>query len=309
MSFIIMNTDPVLPDDIEKIFMWCTDTLEPKTTPDEIKLVVLTNIGVLIKRRDHRLYFQEHRRILKMLIFITSYKQQEINEQILYQTLNCLWILTFNDVVRKRFNKPNLVRNLCVILSVVVKDKIIRLSVALLRNILHEGDNGEVMIASGIMESIRVLDTKKEQLDDEDLVEDISYLEKHLEPIMNKMSSFDRFRHEILSSKLDPTSPSHKSERFWRENAARFEDNEYEVLKKLAEIVEDENIDAKVIALACWDIGEFVHFHPRGKQIVEKLNIKLPLMKCLVHPVEKVKGEALLALQKLMVTNWEYLQQ
>jgi len=46
------------------------------------------------------------------------------------------------------------------------------------------------------------------------------------------MSSFDRFKHEILSGKLDPSSPSHKSERFWRENFTRFEENGFEVLKK-----------------------------------------------------------------------------
>jgi V-type H+-transporting ATPase subunit H len=309
LTFIIMNTDPVESDDIDSIFQWCTDSLEATNTTNRIKLVILTNIGVLIKRREHRVYFEEHRRILKMLIFLTSYKPHEINEQILYQTLNCLWILTFNEKVQKKLNKANFVRNLCQILSVVTKDKIIRLTVAVLRNILHEGENGEVMIGNGIMESIKVLKTKKEQFDDEDFVEDLTYLEKHLEPIMNKMSSFDRFKHEVLSGKLDPSSPTHKSERFWRENCTRFEENKYEVLKALGEIIEAQKADAKILATACWDMGEFVHFHPRGKAIVEEINCKLPLMKCLVHDSEKVKGEALLALQKLMVTNWEYLQQ
>jgi len=126
---------------------------------------------------------------------------------------------------------------------------------------------------------------------------------------MNKMSSFDRFRHEALSGKLDWSQPSHKSERFWRENVTRFEENDHEVLRKLGEIIDDQNTDARVLALACWDVGEFVRFHPRGKMIIEKVDCKIPMMKCLTHNNDKVRGEALLALQKLMVTNWEYLQQ
>jgi len=190
----------------------------------------------------------------------------------------------------------------------LTKDKISRLSLSILRNILHEGGNGEVMIGSGIMDTLNMLNTKKDQFGDEDMVEDIIYLEKHLDPIMNAMSSFDRFKQEILSDKLDPSSPSHKSERFWRENFARFEEDDNAVLLKLKEIISREEEDPRVVSLACWDIGEFVRFHPRGKVIIEKLECKLPIMVLLNHNSEKVKSEALLALQKLMVTNWEYLQ-
>jgi len=246
-----------------------------------------------------------------MLTRLTEIKPQDPHhtpEQILYQTLNTLWILTFNEKIKKKFTKHNLVRNLCNILRVMTKDKITRLTLSLLRNILHEGDNGEVMIGSGIMDSLNTLNTRKDQFGDEDMVDDINYLEKHLEPIMNTMSSFDRFKHEILSDKLDPTSPSHKSERFWRENFLRFEENQYEVLNKLKEIIEREEEDPRVLSLACFDIGEFVRFHPRGKNIIEQIECKLPIMKLLNHESEKVKSDALLALQKLMVTNWEYLQ-
>jgi len=244
-----------------------------------------------------------------LLIRHTEYKPQTI-EQVLYQTLNTLWVLTYNDKVRKKLTKRNLVRNLCNILHSVTKDKILRLTLSLLRNILHEGDNGEVMIGTGIFDTLSLLNSRKDQFGDEDMVEDIQFLEKNLEPIMNAMSSFDRFKQEILAGKIDPTSPSHKSERFWRENFARFEEGDKEVLRKLKEIIElEKEYEPRIVALACWDVGEFVRFHPRGKSIIEEIDCKVPIMKLLNHESEKVKGEALLALQKLMVTNWEYLQQ
>jgi len=308
ITFLFMNMEVITQDDVTTLFIWYTDILE-QTSNDRIKLVLLTNLSVLVKKSIYRNYFEDHRRIIKILIRHTEYKPQ-IVEQILYQTLNTLWVLTYNNNVRKKLTKRNLVRNLCNILHIVTKDKILRLSLSLLRNILHEGDNGEVMIGSGIVDTLSILNSRKEQLGDEDISEDIQYLELNLEPIMNAMSSFDRFKHQILSGKLDPTSPSHKSERFWRENFTRFEENSYEVLKKLKEIIDnvDNSTEPRILALACWDIGEFVRFHPRGKAIIEQIDCKVPIMKLLNHESEKVKGEALLALQKLMVTNWEYLQ-
>jgi len=55
-------------------------------------------------------------------------------------------------------------------------------------------------------------------------------------------------------------------------------------------------------------VGQFTRFHPRGKQIIQQLDVKTLLMKLLTHLDEDVRREALTALQKLMVQNWEYLQ-
>jgi len=42
---------------------------------------------------------------------------------------------------------------------------------------------------------------------------------------------------------------------------------------------------------------------------VQLLEIKLPIMKLLNHGEDSVRKEALVALQKLMVTNWELMNQ
>jgi len=70
------------------------------------------------------------------------------------------------------------------------------------------------------------------------------------------------------------------------------------------------------MAIACWDVGEFVRVHPGGKRICQMLELKVPIMEMLKtaenntgdEDCQKLAKEALTALQKMMITNWEYLQ-
>lgn len=80
-------------------------------------------------------------------------------------------------------------------------------------------------------------------------------------------------------------------------------------------------------SVACWDLGEFARLHPRGRMLEEKKNflsfflkilffifsilqqigVKYPLMELMDHKDSEVRKQALLAVQKLLVTHWEYL--
>ena len=61
------------------------------------------------------------------------------------------------------------------------------------------------------------------------------------------------------------------------------------------------------IQVACHDLGEYTRYYPRGKAVLEKLEIKSHIMRLLAHSDALVKYQALLAVQKIMVQNWEYL--
>ncbi|VUZ52955.1 unnamed protein product [Hymenolepis diminuta] len=65
--------------------------------------------------------------------------------------------------------------------------------------------------------------------------------------------------------------------------------------------------DPEILSIASHDVGEFVSHYPRGKQVVDKLNAKPLVMTLLQHNDASVRYNALLALQKIMVHNWEYL--
>ena len=125
---------------------------------------------------------------------------------------------------------------------------------------------------------------------------------------MALMSSFDHYKKEVLSRSLEWT-PMHKRESFWRENAHQFEENNFAIINALVEILQDPNSSNLCLAVACNDLGEFVRFHPRGRSILGNANYsgKTAIMKLMVHQDPEVQKQALLAVQKLMVTNWEYL--
>ena len=51
----------------------------------------------------------------------------------------------------------------------------------------------------------------------------------------------------------------------------------------------------------------FSRFHPLGKKIIHEYDIKAKIMHLIDSKDLLVQQHALLALQKLMVANWEYL--
>ena len=60
-------------------------------------------------------------------------------------------------------------------------------------------------------------------------------------------------------------SPVHRSEKFWRENAHKLNDANYELLKILINLLETAN-DPLILSVACFDLGEYVRHYQRGKQ-------------------------------------------
>eukprot|EP01122_Echinamoeba_exundans_P014816 TRINITY_DN67_c0_g1_i1.p1 TRINITY_DN67_c0_g1~~TRINITY_DN67_c0_g1_i1.p1 ORF type:complete len:466 (-),score=130.34 TRINITY_DN67_c0_g1_i1:73-1470(-) len=271
---------------------------------DKDVLIGLTALQSLLRRNEYRESFWREGGLdtLKTVV-----KSDNSNIQVLYQAVNCLWLLTFNQTIRQAMTDPVLVANLCDVLKHSVKDKVIRMTLATLRNLMNIGENNEMMISCGILRALTLLSNKA--WGDEDVEGDLRALFNTLEKKVNDLSSFDMYKNELLSKKLDWSSPCHRSERFWRQNVLRFEDDDYRCVRILKQILEEEAHNERALAVACWDIGEFVRYHPRGKLIMKNVNVKTSVMNLLSHESAEVRKEALLALQKLMVSNWEYLTQ
>jgi len=140
---------------------------------------------------------------------------------------------------------------------------------------------------------------------DEDLRADADFLTEKLTASVQDLSSFDEYSTEIKSGRLE-WSLVHKSDKFWRENANKLNDNNYQLLKILIHLIETSR-DPLVISVACHDIGEYVRHYPRGKRVIETLNGKQRVMEKMLSEDPSVRLCALLTVQKIMVHNWDYL--
>ncbi|KAK5640765.1 hypothetical protein RI129_009312 [Pyrocoelia pectoralis] len=270
-------------------------------------------------------YIQSVARCLQMMLRIDEYRfafvsvdgistllsvlSGRVNFQVQYQLIFCLWVLTFNPLLAEKMNKFNVIPFLADILSDSVKEKVTRIILAVFRNLIEKPEDGQVskehciaMVQCKVLKHLTILEQRK--FDDEDVTSDVEFLTEKLQSSVQDLSSFDEYATEVKSGRLE-WSPVHKS-KFWRENAQRLNEKNYELLRILVHLLETSK-DPLVLSVASFDIGEYVRHYPRGKHVIEQLGGKQLVMQLLAHEDPNVRYEALLAVQKLMVHNWEYL--
>lgn len=118
------------------------------------------------------------------------------------------------------------------------------------------------MVQCKVLKQLSILEQRK--FDDEDISADVEFLTVRLQNSVQDLSSFDEYATELRSARLE-WSPVHKSAKFWRENAQRLNEKNYELLRILVHLL-DTSKDPVILSVACFDIGEYVRHYPRGKQ-------------------------------------------
>ncbi|VIO89963.1 Uncharacterized protein BM_BM5791 [Brugia malayi] len=241
---------------------------------------------------------------------ILSVLSGKTNFQLQYQLIFSLWCLTFNPAIAEKFPHTGAIQILGDILSESTKEKVIRIILGTFRNILEKIDDHDLereaalqMVQCKTLKTLELMDSKK--FDDDELNDDVEFLDQKLHSSVQDFSSFDEYVSEVKSGRLQ-WSPVHKSEKFWRENAQKFNEKDFELLRILIKILEVQS-DTLALCVAVHDIGEYVRHYPRGKNKIEQLQGKQAVMKLLSADDPNVRYHSLLAIQKLMVHNWEYL--
>ncbi|KAE9549010.1 hypothetical protein FO519_007783 [Halicephalobus sp. NKZ332] len=271
-------------------------------------------------------YINTTARCLQMMLRIDEYRQAFVavdginaiknalegktNFQLQYQLIFCFWSLSFNPAIAEQIQGKDCIQVMGDILSECSKEKVIRIIFATFRNVLEKIEDHELqrlaalqMVQCKTLKTLELMDAKK--FEDTDLQEDIEFLSEKLHLSVQDLSSFDEYCTEVRSGRLQ-WSPVHKSEKFWRENAQRFNEKNFELIKILIRLL-DNTSDPLVLCVAAHDIGEYVRHYPRGKSIIEQFQGKQAVMRLLSADDPNVRYHALLAVQKLMVHNWEYL--
>lgn len=230
-----------------------------------------------------------------------------------YQAVFCLWVLSFDPSIVSQLRDSPAVLRVAGLLRTVRKEKLARVALAFLRNLLEKAEDAEskrkfatTMIAQKALQSADGF-LKQKVFSDEEVVADCEYLVPQLTSYLESMSSFEEYRVEVMSGQLE-WSPVHRSERFWRENINNINDKHGELVKVLARLLET-SPTYDILAVAVHDLGQYVRFYPRGKSLLETLGAKAAIVGLMDHPNPAVRYEALVATQKILTQNWEYLGQ
>lgn len=290
--------------DLTKYLLWLKEQL--KLANNEYVQSAARCLQMMLRIDDYRHPFDN---IEGIQAIVDVLRMGQLNFQMQYQCTFCLWVLAFNSSLCARMSRLNIVPVLADLLTQSQKEKVTRIVLATLRNLLEKPEetsivreNSIAMIQCKVLKNL--LNLQQNPREDPDVVEDIDYLVEKLQILEQDMSSFDEYMNEVKTGRLE-WSPVHTSEKFWRENSEKLNEKNYELLKMLITLLESDQ--PLIVTVAAHDLGEYVRHYPRGKQVIEKLNGKQRIMHLLSHGDPNVRYEALLCVQKLMVHNWEYL--
>ncbi|CAM6120518.1 unnamed protein product [Calypogeia fissa] len=235
---------------------------------------------------------------VKLLADLISPASTHQYVQLLYEAILCMWLLTYYDPVFEAMTEAQVVPRLVEVVKVSTKEKVTRVALLSLRNLVTKGLFVSELVKLGFLKIIQ--NTRLQPWTDEDLKEALDVLESAVEENLKDLNSFEAYKEEVLSGFLDWT-PMHKDPNFWHKNCKKFEADDCQVLRILISILEHSR-NPRTLAVACQDIYQFIGSHPTGRHIISSLNAKHWVMRLMVHDSPEVAREALLCAQRIFLS-------
>lgn len=288
----ITTTDEVFKGLID----WLSTQLKKPSHPSRSIPTAINSLASLLRESAARSLFVQADGV-KLLIPLISPASNQQSIQLLYETCLCVWLLSYYEPAIEYLATSRSLPRLIEVVKGSTKEKVVRVVVLTLRILLHKGTFGAQMVDLGLPQVVQSL--KAQAWSDEDLLEALNQLEQGLKDNIKKLSSFDKYKQEVLLGHLD-WSPMHKDPIFWRENITCFEEHDFQVLRVLITIL-DTSSDPRTLAVACYDLSQFVQNHPAGRIIVNDLKAKERVMKLMNHENGEVTKNALLCIQRLFL--------
>ncbi|KAG5569477.1 hypothetical protein H5410_059243 [Solanum commersonii] len=254
-------------------------------------------LATLLKEPVVRRSFVQADGVKLLVPLISPASTQQSIQQLLYETCLCIWLLSYYEPAIEYLATSRALPRLIEVVKGSTKEKVVRVVILTLRNLLARGSFGAQMVDLDVLQIVQSL--KAQAWSDEDLLDALNQLEGGLKANIKKLSSYDKYKQEVLLGSLD-WSPMHKDPLFWKENITCFEENGFQILRVLMTILDTSN-DARTLAVACYDLSQFIQCHPAGRIIVADLKAKERVMKLLNHGTAEVTKNALLCIQRLFL--------
>ncbi|EMS54494.1 putative V-type proton ATPase subunit H [Triticum urartu] len=283
-------------DVLKGLVDWLCSQLRSPTHPNCSIPTATHCLATLLKETYVRTLFVQADGV-KLLIPLISPASTQQSIQLLYETCLCIWLLSFYDAAVDYLSTTRVMPRLLDVVKGSTKEKVVRVVVMSFRNLLAKGAFAAQMIDLGLPHIVQNL--KAQAWSDEDLLDALNQLEVGLKENLKRLSSFDKYKQQVLLGHLD-WSPMHKDPNFWRENITNFEENDFQILRVLMTVI-DTSTDTTALAVACYDLSQFLQYHPSGRLVVADLKAKDRVMKLMNHDNAEVRKNSLLCVQRLFL--------
>eukprot|EP01091_Cochliopodium_minus_P021169 TRINITY_DN957_c0_g1_i2.p1 TRINITY_DN957_c0_g1~~TRINITY_DN957_c0_g1_i2.p1 ORF type:complete len:337 (+),score=101.83 TRINITY_DN957_c0_g1_i2:306-1316(+) len=315
LATLMVHSKELDERDVYLTFKWVASQLLENNS-NRKKIAVLA-LKIFLKTQPLRQYFVTHEGFSQLAPLVkqqlvavlnckeTKEKNPERDLQFIYDILYCFWLLSFDEEIGNKYftEQSGVIKNIVRLIAECEVEKIRRIGFACLKNLKGRGTSAAQMINAKLHVTLRIFTNKI--FGDKDITDDINTLIDICDKQLIEMTSWDKYKQEVLSSDLE-WSPVHTSDKFWRENVNRFGDDDFRIVGVLTELLNSKK--PLVQSIACHDLGEFSRYHPRGKRFIQEKAIHAKIMILLESSHdEDVKHSALLCLQKIMIANWEYV--
>lgn len=294
--------------DLESFVAWiCEQLSSGRTSTDTAMQAALAALCVLMRSDHARQVFVDHRGIGYVAGLLARVGAGG-NAQTAYECCFVLWVLTLTEENVHQFLTTGAVRALVEQLSAAPSRKVVRMSLASLRN-LARGQNYDIMTEMLTCNLDKYLSNMMHanahiQANDPEVEQDCKQLYDVLMKNYRELSSYDRWVAEVNSGLL--RDGILHTEKFWRENVRELENEEFKMLRVLAKLLDSEDESVQIIALN--DLGEFARFYPNGRNILRTIGAKDKVMEMLDQGSDELKQQALICISKIMVTHWEFVR-
>ncbi|KAF3335949.1 putative V-type proton ATPase subunit H isoform X1 [Carex littledalei] len=275
---------------------WLCSQLRNPSHPTRSVPIAINCLATLLREASVRSLFVQADGV-KLLIPLIAPASNQQSIQLLYETCLCIWLLSFFEPAIDYLSTTRVTPRLVDVVKGSTKEKVVRVVVLTFRNLIPKSAFAAQMIDLGLPQIVQSL--KAQAWSDEDLLEALNQLEQGLKDNIKRLSSFDKYKQQVLLGHLD-WSAMHKDPGFWRENISNFEENDFQVLRVLMTIL-DTSTDPTALAVACYDLSQFIQYHPGGRIVASNLKAKERVMKLMNHDNAEVRKNALLCVQRLFL--------
>ena len=282
---------------------WIFAQLNNSQKSANVQDMALQCLQVLLRKASYRQPVYAKHNSLEILLNLV--KKSQPSAQLQYQVFFCIWTLSsIPQAAAELHKKFDVIPLLLDIIRNALKEKVIRVCIATLRNMITNAPETTLlpMVGHKVPRQMEVLLARK--WTDEDIKEDLEFISEQLDHFIQKISTFDEYSSEVRSGKLE-WSPAHQSDHFWKENASRLNERDFELLRALARVLAT-STHPPSLAVACHDIGQYVKHYPQGKKYVQDLGAKQMIMELMTHESAEVRYNALAAVQHYMSNAWEF---